>query len=376
MLKAAAVQTKFESMRNDLRSVLIEREQEIDLILTAIIAGEHVLLVGPPGCGKSQLADAVVEWIHGQKYNVLLQRFTTTEEVFGPLDLQALKAGKYERITAGMLPEAHIGFLDEIFNASSVVLNTLLKILNERTFQNGTTTVKCPLELCVAASNQWPNSQEGGKELNALFDRFLFRKEVRPIATARGLDKLLWTDDLNVTLSTNLSVAEIAVARTEAASLAWSDEAKEAYAQIITALKSEGIVPGDRRLRKSINAAKAFAYLNGETEVSPDSLEIMSHVLWEDPMEQPKTCAKVVSKHANPAGLAINNLLGEFTEVLSNCKTKDMGEVVAASKKMNEIIKKLAKIDGHDKKGSKAHEAYEHAVAEHKAFKVRMLENA
>lgn len=369
-----SIQDKFTATRNELKAALIERDQEIDMILTAMIAGEHVLLVGPPGCGKSMLSDAIVRWIHGSQFNLLMTRFTTAEEVFGPVSIKGLKADEYYRVIAKMLPEANVAFLDEIFNASSVILNTLLKVLNERVFQNGTTEIKCPLEICIGASNQWPNAQDGGKELGALFDRFLFRKEVRPIGTERGLEKLLWTDDLSATLTTTITVAELAQAREDARKLDWNDEAKDAFKQILNALESEGIMPSDRRLRKAVGAAKSFAYLNGEPEVTPDSLEVLASILWDDPGEQPKICAKVVGKYANPSGMAINSLLAELVEVKTGVDVKNMADLVIRNKKMEEIIGKLKGIDGRDKKGTKANEAYAHAIAEQKAFKAMVMD--
>src|SRR5262245_61398145 len=130
--------------------------------------------------------------MRGKKFSILLNRFTTPEEVLGPISVAGLKADIYRRVTSGKLPEADLCFLDEVFKASSAILNVLLKILNERTYEVGDgTTVKVPLKLCIAASNEWP-TPETGKELAALFDRFVLRKTVRPILTVSGRQRLLW----------------------------------------------------------------------------------------------------------------------------------------------------------------------------------------
>src|SRR4051794_8347719 len=163
---------KLAAARRELSSALIEREDEVDLVLTALISNEHVLLVGPPGCGKSLLLDSVLSWTGGTKFSILLTKFSTVEELMGPVSLTALKADKYLRVTTGRLPEADYAFVDEVWKASSAILNTLLRILNERTFDAGDGVVRTvPLKLCVAASNEWP-SPETGKELTALLDRF------------------------------------------------------------------------------------------------------------------------------------------------------------------------------------------------------------
>src|SRR3954453_14614456 len=230
--ESCPLQTKFACARREMGEALIEREQEIDLILTGLVARENVLLVGPPGCAKSLLLDSLMSWMKGRKFSVLLNRFTTPEEVLGAISVAGLKSDVYRRITVGKLPEADLAFLDEVFKASSAILNVLLKILNERTYEVGDgTTIKVPLKLAVAASNEWP-SQETGKELAALFDRFCLRKSVRPIVTASGRHRLLWGIDHTPKLTTSITPAEVDDAHERAMTLPWADEAKQALEQV------------------------------------------------------------------------------------------------------------------------------------------------
>jgi MoxR-like ATPase len=361
---------KFTATRTELSASLIEREQEIDLILTALIAKEHVLLVGPPGTGKSMLADAVVSWLDGSRFSMLLTKYSTPEEVFGPISVAGLKADVYRRVITGKLPEADVAFIDEIFKGSSAILNTMLRVLNERTFQNDGTLVACPLKLCIGASNEWPGDQEGGKELGALFDRFLLRKLVRPIATEKSIHRLLWDVDLTPGIGTRLSETELDEAHDEARLLPWTAEAKEAFLTIHRQARSEGIVPGDRRLRKSVTATQAFTWLNGGAAVEPDHLEILAHILWDDPAEQPKKMAEIVGAVANPQGMKINSLLMEADQVIAATNMKDLASAIAATKKLKEVHKQLAGMTG-----AKAQQAREHVESEGKRIKAATMES-
>lgn len=360
---------KFTATRNELSTSLIEREQEIDLVLTALVAQEHVLLVGEPGTGKTMLSDALVAWLSGKSFTILLQRFTTPEEVFGPLSLSALKNDKYKRIPTNKMPEADIAYLDEIFNASSAILNTMLKILNERIFINDDVAYQCPLKLCIGSSNLWPGGDDGGgKELGALFDRFLFRRQVRAIGSNKSLETLLWTPDLSVKLSTQITPAEIDLAQAEAKALTWDPQAKDNFRQILREAKSEGICPGDRRLRKSVKACQAFAWLNGGVTVESEHLEILGHVLWDDPQEQPKKIAEIVGRIANPSGMKINSFLMEAEEVIQGIDMKDMAKLSVGVKKLSSIHKELSALSG-----SRAKQAVDHVKSEIDRIKMASL---
>jgi MoxR-like ATPase len=157
---------------------LVEREALVELVALAAVAGEHVLVIGPPGTAKSEAVRRAARCLGGQYFEYLLGRFTEPGELFGPVDLRRLREGVIEIETAGMLPEAEVAFLDEVFLGSTAILNTLLTILNERTFRRGSTRRACPLRVCVGASNALPDDDA----LAPFADRFLVRAFLDPVA--------------------------------------------------------------------------------------------------------------------------------------------------------------------------------------------------
>merc|ERR1712151_1035994 len=172
---------------------LIERGTEIRLLLLSAICGEHIVFIGPPGTAESEIGKRLCNVCKGKYFERLLTKFSVLEEIFGPLSMKGLEEDRYLRKIEGYLPDCKITFIDEIFKANSAILNSLLTILNERLFDNGNRRYYVPLICLVGASNEVPDTEE----LDALYDRFLFRKMVSQVSTI-GFSDLIYALKLNL----------------------------------------------------------------------------------------------------------------------------------------------------------------------------------
>ena len=238
---------------------LIERETLVELVALAAVAGEHVLIIGAPGTAKSEAVRRIAKATGGEYFEYLLGRFTEPSEIFGPVDLRKLKEGIVETETSGMLPEAEIAFLDEIFLGSTAILNTLLGILNERIFRRGHTRMKVPLRVCVGASNQLPSDES----LAAFADRFLVRLFVEPIPDPL-LENLLeggW-DLAKKDFSHAANIADVDTLAQMVSSVDLS-AIRPQIAQAVRIMRGAGINISDRRAVKMQRLIASAAILDG-----------------------------------------------------------------------------------------------------------------
>ena len=254
---------------------LVEREALVEMVALSAVAEEHVLVIGPPGTAKSEAVRRIARATGGQYFEYLLGRFTEPSEIFGPVDLHKLKDGLVETDTLGMLPEADIAFLDEIFQGSTAILNTLLGILNERVFRRGHTNVRCPLRVCVGASNSLPEDAA----LAAFADRFLVRCFVDPIPDPM-LEQLLesgWSLNQSPGSPTaGLNDIEVLTAATRKADMSG---VRQHIAQAIRTLRGAGINLTDRRAVRAQKLIAAAALMAGRDKPTEADLWPLIFVL-------------------------------------------------------------------------------------------------
>lgn len=298
------IQQRLKTLQQELQTGLVGRTQAVKIALLALLAEENVLLVGPPGTAKSLLARKIAQSIQSSEekgtvpyFEYLLTKFSTPEEIFGPLSISELKKDCFKRNTLGYLPSAQVGFLDEIFKASSSILNSLLTIMNEKLYHNGTTVVPTPLRSLIAASNELPSGQE---ELEALYDRFLLRQYVGYVA-----DNDI-THLINIIASSEnaavkpLSQYELAKIKELSAHVKLSERIMQVLKEIW--LKHREVFKedrreslSDRRLVKVVNLLKVSAATNGRNEVDLSDVLLLIHCLWNHPDNAAKVNKIIVS---------------------------------------------------------------------------------
>ena len=269
-----------------------EKEQIIAMALLCAVAGENIFLLGPPGTAKSLVAARLKGVFRDAKsFDYLMSRFSTPDEIFGPISISRLKnEDKYERLVEGYLPSADVVFLDEIWKAGPSIQNTLLTAINEHLYHNGSETIRIPMKVLIAASNELPAKDEG---LEALWDRFLVRMVSNCIESEAAFFRVIKGEKVErKPLDDALAISSEVYARwqTEAKSIALGDEAMDAIKSLRKAINAKEREDGnqllyyvsDRRWKKAFRLMQSSAYLNDRQSIDLSDFLLMIHCFWND----------------------------------------------------------------------------------------------
>ena len=314
---------RFKQLLGEMNRGIYEKETEISLSLLAALAGESIILLGPPGVAKSMVARQLkTAFRDAQSFEYLMSRFSTPDEIFGPVSIQKLKTSDtYERAVEGYLPTADVVFLDEIWKAGPAIQNTLLTVINEKIFRNGNREMHLPLKLLVAASNELPAKGEG---LEALWDRFVIRIESRPIKLEKNFRAMLLESHADFSGSTgglghadfadnadfsgsmgksgSTDFSDLKITAEEYAE--WAEKickigVKEEVLDAISAIRKSlravnvdeaaerrNIYVSDRRWKNIVRLLRTSAFMQDREEVDICDLLPIYHCLWQEPEER------------------------------------------------------------------------------------------
>lgn len=283
---ADKLQKRIAELADAICADMFEREEIIAVSLLGALCGQNTFLFGPPGTAKSLISRRIAcAFSRPTYFEYLMNRFSTPEEVFGPVSIKALKEDRYTRKTDEYLPKAEFAFLDEIWKSSPAILNTLLTLINERIFRNGEVTEPSPLKALIAASNETPEPNQG---LEALYDRFVIRLMVGPIAESQNFDQLISKRPTK----SKISIPEHLIVKPDE----WEEWGQRLHdvtlspetftiihlirAALDNKAKKLDVYVSDRRWQRATILMKASAFFNGRNETNHSDAALLKHCLW------------------------------------------------------------------------------------------------
>jgi len=332
----------FQDFRSQLNARFLEREVIIDGLLASLLTKQNAFLFGVPGTGKSELVKEISNGFKGSTYfGYLLSPTTDPSELFGPVAVSKLLKDEYTRDTEGYLPSSNIAFLDELFRGSSAVLNSLLTILNERTFNNGKEVVHTPIQSIVAATNSFPSEES----LQAFLDRFLFRPTVFQLqmpVSKRTLDFWSLGMEPRPEVNSTLTSADLVELQKEAEAVQFTPKFPQVFGDVMDRLENAGIYVSDRRRVQIIRFLRGYAVVKGETALHPSMLLTMLPHICYQATEDAATIGECLNatiitpeKIAKDIANAANSIVAEFYD-WNNKKAAGLPE-------LNEIARNIRK---------------------------------
>jgi len=274
-----------------MKEAFVGKDEVIELLGVCLVARENLFIHGPPGTAKSALVQQMARRIEGRAFDYLLTRFTEPNEIFGPFDIRELRDGNLVTNVEGMLPEATFVFLDELLNANSAILNSLLLVLNERVFRRGRETRKLPTLMVVGASNHLPEDEA----LGALFDRFLLRVNCINVPDESLTDVLRagWQMEKKVTTEPTISIQNVLDVQQLVPQVSFGDVTQK-YVELVSRLRQAGIEISDRRAVKLQRTIAASAVMCGRMKADVSDMWVLRYI-W-DTVEQQEILESLIKQ--------------------------------------------------------------------------------
>jgi MoxR-like ATPase len=338
------------------KSEFVERDDFIHGFGVALAAGEHMFGLGTPGTAKTNIVDRGVAYISDCIYfPILFTKFTTYDDLYGPVSLSALKQDREERITAGYLPECHVSQWDEAFKGSGASLNAGLWAINERQWRNGGQRLPIPLSTTVLLSNELPDNKNDS--LAALYDRVMLRYVVEQVKDNNNFKKMLMMGDLTVP-NPVMTWDDVETVKKIVRDLPVPEVVFDKLVELRRLLRDAGYEPSGRRWRKLIRILQAEAVLDGCSQVEIEHIAIAAHCLWERP-EQIPDVEKIVLGLANPLQKKALDMLASIEGLAAEVET-----IISASDDDTDVAGPAMEIQKKIKRSNKALEQIEAEVGQ------------
>jgi len=348
-----SLHAKWNTLRDEIAGVYLERDAQVHGIILAVLASQHVLLLGLPGTAKSAVIKTLVRRLTKCRYfEKQLTKFSGPEEVFGPTSVVALQQDIYKRRVEGYMPEAEIVYIDECFKANSAILNSFLSIMAEREFKNGLEMLACPLVSMIGASNETPQDES----LSAMYDRFMLKYVSTYVsdtnfATLMRMDTMIEAAEANPN-KTVLDLDDLKASQAAVKAVKLSPAICDALSNLRAECRKEGFSASDRRWMASKRVLQACAFMEGRDEVNTDDLMIYKDILWDD-MNRAAKCAAVVGGLVNPVLAKIQEHVDAIDILLKDFVARGGGEnnAIEAWAKMKQHQEVLSGLEGGERGG-------------------------
>ena len=338
---------KLEAIASELKDIFVERDNVIENSIKALITGQTVLLIGPPGTAKSALATELCRRIDsGRYFSWLLNRTSDPAEILGPYSIKEMEHDRFVRVTKNKLPEAEIVFLDEVFKCNEPTLNILLPIINEKVFYNDGNPIPVPLITMFAASNEFPEEDS----LMALYDRMIYRMYVdyigdvenKMLMLKRSLKGKKESDEY-----TTIDLNDIDYLRDALDYIEIDEDILKEYIYLMNALLQEGVIVSDRRQNEALKVLKANALLNKRDKVIKEDFNSLRDVLWNDLTDMEIIDEVLKERLLSPFEKEYNYIRDRYDNIVSSTKnihdSRMLVEIKGSTELLMDKIKRLLK---------------------------------